>query len=73
MYLWPFKVCNAAYHQALSPQAIILRVAMGGAWSKDTFNRLESGMELSVIQDNNTNANNEQEGDIKSRSSGSHV
>ncbi|KAJ6460368.1 hypothetical protein C8R47DRAFT_1161039 [Mycena vitilis] len=36
---------------SLSPQAIILRVAMGGAWTKDTFNRLDSGMELSVMDD----------------------
>ncbi|KAJ6577325.1 hypothetical protein B0H19DRAFT_553347 [Mycena capillaripes] len=56
----------------LSPQAIILRVAMGGAWTKETFNRLESGMEMSVIG-NNENSNNELERDIKSQSSTSHV
>ncbi|KAK7032903.1 hypothetical protein R3P38DRAFT_2919620 [Favolaschia claudopus] len=56
---------------ALSPQAIVLRIAMGGAWTKETFNRLESGMELSVID----NATNDLEGDrdAKSRSSSSHV
>jgi len=59
---------------ALSPQAIILRVAMGGAWTKETFNRLESGMEMSVI-DNNLNNNGESERDTKSavHSSSSHV
>jgi hypothetical protein len=61
---------------ALSPQAIILRVAMGGAWTKETFNRLESGMEMSVM-DHNNNTNNglepELEPDTKSRGSSSHV
>jgi hypothetical protein len=61
--------------QSLSPQAIILRVAMGGAWTKETFNRLESGMELSVIDNNNTSNNNvnDSERDIKSHSSSSHA
>jgi len=60
---------------SLSPQAIILRVAMGGAWTKETFNRLESGMEMSVIGNNNVdeNTDNELDRDIKSHSSSSHV
>lgn len=37
---------------SLSPQAIILRVAMGGGWTKDAFNRLSTGVELSVIDHN---------------------
>ncbi|KAJ6448890.1 hypothetical protein C8R45DRAFT_1045530 [Mycena sanguinolenta] len=58
---------------ALSPQAIILRVAMGGAWNHETFNRLESGMEMSVMDHNNDNNNNELEPDTKSRASSSHA
>ncbi|KAJ7352496.1 hypothetical protein DFH08DRAFT_88900 [Mycena albidolilacea] len=57
----------------ISPQAIILRVAMGGAWTRETFNRLESGMEMSVMEGGGRDAHNEVEPDIKSHSSGSHV
>jgi len=34
---------------ALSPQAIILRVAMGAGWTKDAFDRISTGVELSVV------------------------
>ncbi|KAF8202047.1 hypothetical protein K438DRAFT_1581604 [Mycena galopus ATCC 62051] len=45
---------------SLSPQAIILRVAMGGAWTKETLHNLESAMELSI--GNVDNAINEEPG-----------
>ncbi|KAJ7510315.1 hypothetical protein B0H11DRAFT_1183637 [Mycena galericulata] len=41
---------------ALSPQAIILRVAMGAAWTPETFDRIASGIELAPVEINNTNA-----------------
>ncbi|KAF7312205.1 hypothetical protein MIND_00233400 [Mycena indigotica] len=34
---------------ALSPQAIILRLAVGAGWTKDAFDRVSTGMELSVV------------------------
>ncbi|KAJ7039532.1 hypothetical protein C8F04DRAFT_1254813 [Mycena alexandri] len=53
---------------SLSPQAIILRVAMGGAWTKDTFNQLESGMELGPVGNPN-NDHEEESGKISHTSS----
>ncbi|KAJ7116331.1 hypothetical protein C8R44DRAFT_792202 [Mycena epipterygia] len=35
---------------SLSPQAIILRVAMGGAWTQETVNRVASEIEMPVIR-----------------------
>jgi len=52
---------------ALAPQAIILRVAMGVAWTPETFTRIASGIELAPVD--NTPVGPEQEQDVKSRSS----
>ncbi|KAJ7482630.1 hypothetical protein FB451DRAFT_1029873 [Mycena latifolia] len=55
---------------SLSPQAIILRVAMGGAWTKETLHSLESAMELSV---GNVDDNINQKPGITSQGLMSHV
>ncbi|KAJ6570247.1 hypothetical protein DFH09DRAFT_425544 [Mycena vulgaris] len=52
---------------SLSPQAIILRVAMGAAWTQETVSRVASGVEQSVHE------NNESERDEKYSHSSSHV
>jgi len=56
---------------AMSPQAIILRVAMGTAWTPETFTRVHSGIELAPVENIN---NNDPERDRDDKySSSSHV
>jgi len=45
----------------LSPQAIILRVAMGAAWTPETFTRISSGIELAPVDNNNVDNDPEQD------------